>query len=434
MKNLSTFNTVLLVVLGFALFIGVMIFAGVIPGFRKPSGGTGGQVTVWGPIASDDFSRTLGDFTSQHKGEFTLNYVAKDSRTIEAELIDAQASGTGPDLVILPHSSVLKQKDKLVPFPYDSYPERQYLDTFAREAGLYLTPDGILALPIAIDPLVLYYNVDALSGAGLVSPPRLWSELPAAVKALAVIDKNKNIQYAALPLGKANNIGHAKDLLALLSLQAGNPLVTSSKSEAPRVVLAQAVGTSQKGMEEALAFFNRFSNPSNELYTWNGAMPEAQEAFVRNQAAMYLGYASEYSRLLKQNPQLNLDLTLVPQLSATSQVGFGRMWGVSLTRGSRNPVTAAQVAYLLSAPEFAAGYAAAGGWAPAQTALLRNLPGDSVGAILYRSAIISRGWLEPDASRATEIFRLMVEAVQSGARPASEALTQAQAQLQSLIK
>jgi ABC-type glycerol-3-phosphate transport system substrate-binding protein len=434
MKTLSTFHTILLIVFGFAMFIGVLIFSGVIPGFRAPSSGVGGAVVVWGTVPEAALSRTLADFRDQHKSEFNLNYVVKDSRTIETELVEAQASGKGPDLVILPHTSILKQRAMLVPFPYTAYPERQFVDTFAREASLYLAPEGVLAVPIAIDPLVLYYNVDALSGAGLVSPPKLWSEMPGVVKALAVMDKNKNIQYAALPLGKANNIAHAKDILALLALQAGNPLVLSSKTESPRVVMAEAVGTSQKGTEEALAFFSRFADPLNALYTWNSSLPEAREAFVRNQAGMYLGYASEYERLQKQNPQLNFDLTLVPQVSATTQVGLGRMWGVSLTRGSRNPQTAAQVAYLLTGAEFAAGYAAGGGWAPARADLLRNLPGDTYGAVLYRAAITSRGWLEPDPARVTEIFRQMIETVQSGAKSASDALAQAQFQIQALIK
>lgn len=45
-----------------------------------------------------------------------------------------------------------------------------------------MTKDSIIAFPLTIDPLVMYWNRDILSNAGIVKPPAYWDEIYSIVK------------------------------------------------------------------------------------------------------------------------------------------------------------------------------------------------------------------------------------------------------------
>src|SRR6185436_13944341 len=120
---MSTFQLTLIGIFIFALVVGVLIFAGILPGFRPPTGGVGGTVVLWGTIPQDTFGQTFEKFRDAHKGDFTLVYEAKNPNTFDATLIDALAAGTGPDLVMMPASSMVRELNKIQPIPYESYSE-----------------------------------------------------------------------------------------------------------------------------------------------------------------------------------------------------------------------------------------------------------------------------------------------------------------------
>lgn len=426
-NSLNTFQIVLLTILGFIALVAVLIFA-----FRKtPNGGVGGTVVLWGSVPQETMDRALEDFQDQHEDEFTLTYVYQDARSLEANLVEALAAGRGPDLVIFPHTSIIKRWENILPLPYDNYPKLQFSTNFIRQSNLYLADSGILALPLYLDPLVLYYNPDLLSAARLVGPPQTWKEMEAAVKALTQVDKNNNLLASAIALGKASNIANAKDILSLLIMQAGNPIAILVDDKL-NVVLNQGVG-SKNPAADALNFFNRFSNSADIFYSWNGAQPEARDAFLRGTLAMYLGYASEYNLIKRQNPQLNIEITTVPQVAKTSAVTTGRLYGISLMKGSRNQATAVKAMMLMSETAMNAMMATTLGLAPTRKDLLHAFPADPVQAIFYQSAIFSSGWLDPNIEETKKIFQRLIENAQSGAATVAETVKRAQEELQLLI-
>ncbi len=431
MNNLNTFQIVLLACLGVIAFVAVLIFAGVIPGFRGSPGGVGGTVVLWGPIPEETMNSALKVFQDQYKSEFTLTYDYQDPRRLDANLVEALAAGRGPDLVIFPHASLIKRLENISPLAYENYSELQFTGNFIRESKLYLADSGILALPLYLDPLVLYYNPDLLSAARLVEPPKTWKEMESAVKVLTQVDQNNNLLASAIALGKTNNIANAKDILSLLIMQVGNPITVLTVNKL-NIVLAESADSGKSPAVDALDFFNRFSNPANALYSWNGAQPEARDAFLRGSLAMYLGYASEYNLIKRQNPQLNIEVTVVPQVTKNSAITIGRLFGVSLLRGSPNPVTAARAMTLLSGATTGQSLATTLELAPTRKDLLRSFPKDPTQSVFYQSAIFSSGWLDPAADESKKIFQKMIENSQSGAAATSEVVKRAQAELQLL--
>src|SRR3989344_128624 len=152
---MSKFQIILLVVFGVFIIAGVMVFS-----LYRGSGGAGSvTVTVWGDISSYDFNILLNNTPAFIQNQtLTTNYVEKSAETIETEFTEALARGMGPDLVILTQDNFWKNRPKLTVIPYESIGERDFKTTFIEEGELFLDQTGAYALPLSIDPLVLYYN------------------------------------------------------------------------------------------------------------------------------------------------------------------------------------------------------------------------------------------------------------------------------------
>jgi ABC-type glycerol-3-phosphate transport system substrate-binding protein len=98
MKRSSPFQIVLLAVFGALGVAGVLIFALVVGGGNTTSVG---QVTVWGTFDESRIQAVLRAAAETDDRLTGVTYVRKDSATYESDLVNALASGTGPDLFFL---------------------------------------------------------------------------------------------------------------------------------------------------------------------------------------------------------------------------------------------------------------------------------------------------------------------------------------------
>ena len=170
MKNLTKFQLVLLGLFFVAILAGVASFA-LYKGGKSGPGAV--NLTIWGPTDAS-YSAFVESFSQETE---TANvYVAKSEAAFERDLISAIADGVAPDIVIFPESFFTAVASRLMVIPYDSYPIRDFKDTFLEEGEMFLTEQGVAALPLSVDPLVLYWNRDSFSAAGLPRPPEFWEE------------------------------------------------------------------------------------------------------------------------------------------------------------------------------------------------------------------------------------------------------------------
>ena len=131
MKTLSTFQIIVTGLFIFFTIAGVLLFAG-IGGFG--GGGTKvGPVTIWGTYDDQIINAVLRKFSSDDPRLDQVTYVEKDPRFFDDELIEALASGNGPDIFFLEQDSILRNKNKIFPIPYDIMSEREFKDTFIQE-------------------------------------------------------------------------------------------------------------------------------------------------------------------------------------------------------------------------------------------------------------------------------------------------------------
>lgn len=431
---MNLFRVIVLGVFAFFTVLAILIFSGLIRvGNQDPMSQVGGEVVLWGTIPREVIGGPLEEFKREHDANFILRYEERRAATFDRDLVEALASGVGPDLVLLPHDLIMRHSDKIFPVPYESFSAREFQDTFIEEGELYLRADGIGALPFSIDPLVMYYNRDIFSSEAIARPPQMWDELLTLVPQLTRTDEARNILRSGVALGEFRNVDHAKDILSLLILQAENPIVEVVDGN-PRSALADDRNRQTPPAESALTFYTNFSNAANPVYSWNRSLPPSQDLFVAGDVAMYLGYASERAEIFARSPHLNFDVAEIPQIrEAPRRSTFGRMSAVAVMRASENPGTAFFAAFLLSGRDFVEDVTEANGLPAVRRDLLGGGASEAHREVFNRSALMSRAWLDPEPQETAQIFQEMVENVVSGRRRIGEAVDRADRELADLL-
>src|SRR3972149_10662508 len=213
---MSNVNIILMVVFIMAIILVVWIFAGLIPLASSAPVGATGNVVLWGTVKRDLVTESIDALNRANK-TYRVIYVEKNRETLDTELTNALASGTGPDLFFLSNDLILKHSDKVFITPFASFPEKTFRDTYISEAEMFLTyasdRPGVLAFPITVDPLVMYYNRDLLEGAGQVLPPAVWEDFVKLAQAVTVLGPSRNVIKSAVAFGEFSNINYAKDIL-----------------------------------------------------------------------------------------------------------------------------------------------------------------------------------------------------------------------------
>jgi len=433
MSKANFFQVSLLISFGFIAIIAVLIFGGFLPGFRSTTGGTAGTIVLWGTLPESSLSTFFSDLNNTYKKSFKLEYVAKNPATFEADLVEAMASGQGPDLVLMPQELLVKHANKIVPIPYTTITARVFQDTYFDGADILLMPNGITALPLLVDPLVMYYNKDLFSSNSIAYPPSNWSDFLRVQNVLTKKTEAGNLLQYGTALGEYFNIINAKEILATLLIQAGDP-ITKLENNAIKVVLGQnTIDKVQTPAKSAVQFFTQFADPTKATYSWNRSLPEAGDSFLGGLLGTYFGFGSEVAMISAKNPHLYYDISVIPQRDNTTRFTFGRMMTLAVMTSSKKPASALAVAQILTSTQPAKIFADVTGLAPARRDLLSAGNSDPKKDVIYKSTLISRAWYDPDPVKSRQIFNDLIGTVTTGFVGPEAAVTAAQAELNNLI-
>ncbi len=426
---MSNFQIALIGIFIFFIIVGVVLFAGI----KGHSTSESPEIVLWGSVSGATFNQFLNNFNLSQTTPLHIRYVQKDQSTFSQDLVEAIATGKGPDAVILPQDLILKEADKLTIVPFTSLSERDFKDTFIQEGELYLTSNGTLALPFSIDPLVMYWNRDTLSSAGISRYPLTWDEVTSLAASLTNRDNLSTIHQSGVALGEFRNITNAKDLIAALILQTGNPIVAYDHGQAVSVLNSDE-GSINSPAQAVLNFYTQFSNPTSQVYSWNRSLPESKQMFISGDLALYFGFASEIAEIHAKNPQLNFDVAPLPQSkNSKDRSTFGQMLGLAIVRTSRNPgATFSTLLSLVSASSITQ-WTTLTALPPVRRDLLGKRPTDPYLDIFYASALNAKGWLDPDQNGTATIFQTLVEDIVSGKEKVTDALGRADGEINNLI-
>ncbi|HEY4513448.1 MAG TPA: extracellular solute-binding protein [Candidatus Paceibacterota bacterium] len=426
----ASFQIIIIVIFLVSAVAGVLVFSGAIPIGNDDSAGNLGTVVLWGTVPTASISKPLTDFNTANPS-FVVKYEEKSADTFDQDLLEALAEGSGPDLFFLPDNLAFHYANKIFTIPYESYPLASFKGVFAGASEVFLTGTGILAFPMSIDPLVMYYNRSMLDANGVVYPPATWNDMTAMIPSLTKKDDANKIIKSAVALGHFSNVVHAKDIISTLFIQAGNPII-QEQGGIFNSTLDRMIGS--YNLPSILKFYTDFADPNSAVYSWNRSFPSSDAAFSKEDLVFYFGYASELSSMVKRNPNQNFFVAPVPQIKGSNFRSTGaRVTGVAISASSKNFNAAFTAANLLSTSDFASKFASALGVAPARRELLAVKEPDAFSPIFYSSALYARSWLDPLPKDTDNIWSAMVNGTLSNAMTTEQAMKDASSKLDLLL-
>lgn len=427
--NLSKFKLGVLMVFGLFIVIGVIVFGSS----KNNQANLSANLVMWGTVNANTVNQFLSSFKFDQRGDLSVTYTQKKPETFNIELAEAIADGKGPDLLLLPSDMIFKQKNRILTIPYKSYPERLYKDTFLESSEIFLNTDGILSIPLIVDPLVMYWNRDIFRDKLKTSPPLYWDQFQQMTPDFVEKDSIGNIKNTFSAMGEWRNISNAKEILLNLFVQAGNNIVLKNPVGLESDLLDNK-GASVIPAVSALTFYTQFANPTQKTYSWNRSLPKSQDFFLSGNMALYFGMASELPTIRAKNPNLNFDITTVPQSKEGKNRVFSKIYGISIVKSSKFIPHSFQAINTITSKENISSLEEITNLPPTRKDLLSTIPTDSYKSVFYKSAIWSKSFIDTDGQVTNGVFQNMIESITSGRSGIYESLTGANTSLNDLLE
>jgi len=340
------------VIFSFVLILSMVLLSGC--GCKNTATSYEVRLEVWGLFDdSDVMAKAISEYQKRNPRVKDIVYKKLTVESYENDLLDALATGNGPDVFLIHNTWLPKHADKLAPSPVDNFSTtqaeiltaKQIHDQFVDAVSSDFISDGkIYALPMSVDSLALYYNKDFLNQVGISTPPATWSDFDEAVKKITRIDQFGNITLSGAAMGMSSDasagtgkINRATDILTLLMMQSGAEMISSQTNQASFADFTKATygGEATPG-ESALAYFTKFSNPAKAEYSWNSLQHNSIDSFIEGKTAMMLNYSWLISKIQERAPKLSLGIVKVPQNKDKSgnglDIDFANYWGLAVSK------------------------------------------------------------------------------------------------------
>ena len=390
-----------------------------------------GNVEIWGVVQYEVMNPVLEELGRANASYEDVTYTYVREEDFRERLKDALSEDWYPDLVIMPHEMLVSERTKLSPVPYTSYPLVDYRDRYIDGAEIFALDDGIYAYPLAVDPLMMYWNGNILSDEGFLSPPETWESLinsyfPKIIKR----DFDRTIQRSVVAMGEYGNVRNSFGMISALLLQGGSEMVSINSNKTYQVSLSASVSNSGDPFDSAVDFYTRFGKSENSLYSWNSSLVDDRTAFISEDLAFYFGYGSEGAFIEKINPNLNFNIAEVPQGSSeTIRRTYGSFYGISVLAKSVNPKGAWAVMNVLAGTNYADQIAISTNMVPAGRSSIAAGSNDDYGRLNYKAAPSARAWLSPGDVESDKIFSAMIDDISANRRDVSGAVKDANKRL-----
>jgi ABC-type glycerol-3-phosphate transport system substrate-binding protein len=433
MIKLRPFELALVSIFAVLILVALWLMANPNTSSNRVAPVYGTSVVIWGTLPREAFDAVFTTIEDNNNDFRVVQYVQKDARSFDEEVVNALAESRGPDILFLPHEKLLQYRSKIQPLSDQTLPIPDFKRSYIDGAEIFILPDGIYAIPAVIDPLVMYFNRDLLSTKNFISPPATWeSVVNDIVPSLVERDFGRNIIRSPLAFGEYRNVTNAFGILSMLLLQGGSGLVVQVNNNY-RIQLNQSVSGTGLPLENALTFYTNFASPSNPLYSWNRAQRNDKDEFLAEELVLYFGKGSEARTIAVENPNLNFDIAEVPQgAQATVRRTYGSVYGFALLKSAPNPSGAVQAVFELVKPANAEQLATNLSMAPVNRSVLSKGSNDEYGRVIYSAAPVARGWLSPEPQVANDIFTQMVEDVLANRSRPSDAAVDAVGRLRNV--
>lgn len=320
------------------------------------------SLTIWGVQESgDEWSPLIKEIISAHPG-VKISYQQKNELNYRQELLEALAAGKGPDIFAVPagelnkyepllqaspskytlpikkiKKTIIQQQEVVVSQDYTGLTVNQLNKNFVKTVAEDVVLNGkIMALPLAVDTIMLGYNQSLLDAARIPQPPTNWTTFKDSVVQLTKRDSAGEFRQIGAAMGGGSNITNSADIVMMIMMQNG---VAISKTHAPNFTADNEDEGSAAA--EALRFYTDFAQPTKETYTWNTKQPSSLEMLGNGRAAMGFITPLQAKQIRQQHSSLPLVLTTVPQLNDDSiPITVANYWVYGVAKKSPNATKA----------------------------------------------------------------------------------------------
>lgn len=420
--------------------IGIVLFATSKAGI----GSKGYKAEVWGVLPKSVIDTSLDSYRIQGIDP-NFTYTEFPEVGFGQAILQAVAEGRGPDAIIFPDTMYFGQVNKLVTIPSETISAKTFEETYIDAGRKFGVVGGIKAFPLVVDPIVMYYNRDMFTSAGILIPPKTWKEVSDLTNKIARKRDDGVLDRAFVALGEYSNINHAKEIIYTLLSQAGvrmsfydagissysSGITKSQQSE----LEAGAISASEK-TRSVLSYYTEFANPLKSTYSWNRSFSSSRDAFLAQNLAVYFGPGSEVEYMRSRNPNLNFAIAPVPQENSDFKSVHGKTYALGFLITSKNVKGAYdEVTKFFTADPMMEGLANAMRIAPAKRSLIitsKSALNSADLGVIYDSAVYAGTWMDPNPAASDDILTTLIEAITSGKQTISESIQDASDRLDRL--
>jgi len=385
-------------------------------------------LTIWGIEPKTNFEPLIQAYKNIRQN-VDFKYEELNPLNYNQKILDALASGQGPDIFMIRSKDLILNISKIYPIPQTQFTLAQLRNLFPQVVeDDFVYQNNIYALPLYIDTLALFYNQDYFSRSQIVFPPKTWDEFQETALKLKVLDSEGKIVQAGASIGfSEKNISHATDILKLLMKQAGIKIIDEYGQF--------NFGVKSNG-PDVLNFYTSFANTRNSNYVWPKDFPNSLDAFSSGKTAMLFAYQSDISIIKNKNPYLNFKIAPVPQLKDSKiYYAYADYWGLTVSRQSKNPTWAWDFIINVTTNEsLAKSYMDLTQKPPALKSLISKTLNDANLGVFSSQSLIARSWQEVNSAKINEILNNIIEGVILGKFKSQYAMQFAEEQANQIIR
>ncbi|QQS58992.1 extracellular solute-binding protein [Candidatus Peregrinibacteria bacterium] len=236
----------------------------------------------------------------------------------EKLLLNEMAEGGGPDIFTLHYSQILQNTQKFTPAPTSLINGEIFREKFSDVTSKILIhkndseEEEVLGIPLFVDTLGLYYNNKYFKEVFPTNPKpqETWGGIKEQAAQMTKTNGNRleRFDLSGIAMGRSDNIFRAVDILNLLFVQYGTPMVDEEKEKTGISASKGEKTNTEKAYDEpgeqAMLLFTGFANTQNKHYSWNNLITARQAdakefgVFAHGLVGMIFGYATDYERIV----------------------------------------------------------------------------------------------------------------------------------------